>query len=73
MATQADAPEKEIDSTKPQTMAIPEEGYFKLRNGRYGRLYASNASLLWLYDHCEGQAWTRGRYPWIMARQSRRQ
>ena len=39
MATQADAPEKEIDSTKPQTMAIPEEGYFKLRNGRYGPLY----------------------------------
>ena len=39
MATQADAPEKEIDSTKPQAMAIPKEGYFNLKNGRYGPLY----------------------------------
>jgi hypothetical protein len=39
MATQAVAPEKEIDPTKPQAMAIPKEGYFKLQNGRYGPLY----------------------------------
>ncbi len=39
MATQADAPEKEIDSTKPQAMAIPKEGYFNLKNGRYGPLH----------------------------------
>jgi len=39
MATQAGAAEKEIDPTKPQAMAIPKEGYFKLQNGRYGPLY----------------------------------
>jgi hypothetical protein len=39
MATQAVAPEKEIDPTKPQAMAIPKEGYFKLQNGRYGPVY----------------------------------
>jgi hypothetical protein len=39
MATQAVAPEKEIDPTKPQAMAIPKEGYFKLQDGRYGPLY----------------------------------
>jgi hypothetical protein len=39
MATQAVAPEKEIDPTKPAAMAIPKEGYFKLQNGRYGPLY----------------------------------
>ena len=39
MATQAVASEKEIDPTKPQAMAIPKEGYFKLQNGRYGPLY----------------------------------
>jgi hypothetical protein len=39
MATQAVAPEKEIDPTQPQAMAIPKEGYFKLQNGRYGPLY----------------------------------
>ena len=39
MATQAVAPEKEIDTTKPQAMAIPKEGYFKLQHGRYGPLY----------------------------------
>lgn len=39
MATQVVAPEKEIDPTKPQAMAIPKEGYFKLQNGRYGPLY----------------------------------
>ncbi|WP_260473052.1 hypothetical protein [Edaphobacter aggregans] len=39
MATPAVAPEKEIDPTKPQAMAIPKEGYFTLQNGRYGPLY----------------------------------
>ena len=39
MAAQTLAPEKEIDPTKPQAMAIPKEGYFKLQNGRYGPLY----------------------------------
>ena len=39
MATQAVAPDKEIDSTKPQAMAIPKEGYFQLQNGRYGPIY----------------------------------
>jgi hypothetical protein len=39
MATQAVAPEKEIDPTKPHAMAIPKDGYFKLQNGRYGPLY----------------------------------
>jgi hypothetical protein len=39
MSTQAVAPEKEIDPTKPQAMAIPKDGYFKLQNGRYGPLY----------------------------------
>jgi len=29
----------ERDSTKPQAMAIPKEGYFNLRNGRYGPVY----------------------------------
>jgi hypothetical protein len=39
MATEAVVPEKEFDPTKPQAMAIPKEGYFKLQNGRYGPLY----------------------------------
>lgn len=39
MATQPVAPEKEIDPTKSQAMAIPKEGYFTLQNGRYGPLY----------------------------------
>ena len=39
MATQAREAENEIDPTKPQAMAIPKEGYFKLQNGRYGPLY----------------------------------
>ena len=39
MAAQTVAPEKEIDPTKPQAMAIPKEGYFNLKNGRYGPLY----------------------------------
>lgn len=39
MATEAGAPETEFDPTKPQAMAIPKEGYFKLQNGRYGPLY----------------------------------
>jgi hypothetical protein len=29
----------ERDSTKPQAMAIPKEGYFNLQNGRYGPVY----------------------------------
>jgi len=29
----------ERDSTKPQAMAIPKEGYFELQNGRYGPVY----------------------------------
>ena len=29
----------EIDSTKPQAMAIPKEGYFKVEQGRYGPLF----------------------------------
>jgi hypothetical protein len=39
MAPEAAAPEKEFDPTKPQAMAIPKEGYFELKNGRYGPLY----------------------------------
>ena len=39
MATEAVAPEQEFDPTKPQAMAIPKEGYFKLQNGRYGPIY----------------------------------
>jgi hypothetical protein len=30
---------KPPDSTKPQAIAIPKEGYFDLQNGRYGPLY----------------------------------
>src|SRR5213076_1574685 len=30
---------KERDWTKPQAMAIPKEGYFKLQDGRYGPVY----------------------------------
>ena len=30
------APSAERDWTKPQAMAIPKEGYFKLEKGRYG-------------------------------------
>src|SRR5947208_15330633 len=30
---------KERDWTKPQAMAIPKEGYFKLQDGRYGAVY----------------------------------
>ena len=29
----------EIDWTKPQAMAIPKEGYFKVEQGRYGPLF----------------------------------
>jgi hypothetical protein len=29
----------ELDSTKPQAMAIPKVGYFNLENGRYGPIY----------------------------------
>ena len=32
-------PREEIDSTKPQAMAIPKEGYFKLEQGRYGPVF----------------------------------
>jgi hypothetical protein len=39
MATQAVAPEKKIDPTTPQAMAIPKEGYFTVQNGRYGPIY----------------------------------
>jgi hypothetical protein len=44
MATPATAPTspsspEERDWTKPQAMAIPKEGYFKLEQGRYGALY----------------------------------
>src|SRR5205823_13339337 len=31
--------EKVRDWTKPAAMAIPKEGYFSLKNGRYGPLY----------------------------------
>jgi hypothetical protein len=30
---------KEHDWTKPEAMAIPKQGYFKLQNGRYGPVY----------------------------------
>lgn len=30
---------KEADWTKPQAMAIPKEGYFKVERGRYGPIY----------------------------------
>ncbi len=39
MATQATAPAKETDWTKPAAMAIPKEGYLKLQKGRYGPVY----------------------------------
>ena len=42
MATPATAPAskpEEKDWTKPQAMAIPKEGYFKVEQGRYGPLY----------------------------------
>jgi hypothetical protein len=44
MATPATAPTststpEERDWKKPQAMAIPKEGYFKLEQGRYGALY----------------------------------
>lgn len=38
-AAQAGAPPRQMDWTKPQAMAIPKEGYFKLEQGRYGPLY----------------------------------
>ena len=39
VATEIPSTAKEIDSTKPQAMAIPKEGYFELQNGRYGPIY----------------------------------
>ena len=30
---------RQADSTKPAAMAIPKEGYFSLKNGRYGPIY----------------------------------
>jgi hypothetical protein len=39
VATEIQSTPKELDSTKPQAMAIPKEGYFNLQNGRYGPVY----------------------------------
>lgn len=39
IATETPTTPIERDLTKPQAMAIPEEGYFKLQNGRYGPVY----------------------------------
>jgi hypothetical protein len=39
VATEVPTTPKELDSTKPQAMAIPKEGYFELQNGRYGAIY----------------------------------
>lgn len=38
-ATPSTSTSIERDSTKPQAMAIPKEGYFNLQNGRYGPVY----------------------------------
>ena len=39
VATEIPSTPKEIDSTKPQAMAIPKEGYFERQDGRYGPVY----------------------------------
>jgi hypothetical protein len=39
VATATPSKLKEVDSTKPQAMAIPKDGYFNLQNGRYGPVY----------------------------------
>ena len=39
VATATPSKPKEVDSTKPQAMAIPKDGYFNLQNGRYGPVY----------------------------------
>jgi hypothetical protein len=39
VATATPSMPRERDWTKPQAMAIPKEGYFKLQNGRYGPAY----------------------------------
>jgi hypothetical protein len=56
-------PPKESDWTKPQAMAIPKEGYFKVEQGRYGPLFPTNAGLSRLHDHREDQAGNRRRNP----------
>ena len=38
-ATETPTTPKELDSTKPQAMAIPKEGYFELETGRYGPVF----------------------------------
>ena len=39
LATEKPSIPKELDSTKPQAMAIPKEGYFELEKGRYGPVF----------------------------------
>ena len=39
MATPAPARPKEEDWTKPKALAIPKEGYFEVKQGRYGPIY----------------------------------
>ena len=39
VASEISSTPKEIDSTKPQAMAIPKEGYFQRQDGRYGPVY----------------------------------
>ncbi len=38
-ATETPTTPKELDSTKPQAMALPKEGYFELETGRYGPVF----------------------------------
>ena len=73
MATQAVAPEKEIDSTKPQAMAIPKEGYFKLQNGRYGPLYPRKHQPVMASRSLRRSSLDERMSSADMARQSRRQ
>ena len=50
VATETPSIPKEIDSTKPQAMAIPKEGYFELEKRTVRPRLSTNSSLLWIHQ-----------------------
>ena len=55
----------ERDSTKPQAMAIPKEGYFKTFKTGGTAHYIQDSSLLRIHHHCEDQTGKGGCDPYF--------